>query len=136
MNDWNKQIIDEFHANEGKVSGPFENVPILLLHSTGRKSGKNYVNPLAYQKVDDGKLAVFGSKGGMPTHPEWYRNVLANPNVKVEVGTDEFDVVAHEAEGDERETIWTKQKNEFPGFADYEKATTRRIPVIVLERSG
>ncbi len=133
MNDWNKQIIDEFRANAGKVGGPFENTPIVLLHSTGRKSGKTYVNPLAYQQVGDA-IAVFGSKGGMPTHPEWYRNVLANPKVSVEVGTDTWDATAREAEGDERRRIWTKQKKEFPGFADYEKATTRQIPVIILER--
>jgi deazaflavin-dependent oxidoreductase (nitroreductase family) len=71
----------------------------------------------------------------MPTHPEWYRNVMANPKVSVEVGTDKWDATAHEAEGEERERIWTKQKKDSPGFADYEKATTRRIPVIVLQRS-
>jgi len=134
MNDWNKQIIDEFRANAGKVGGPFENTPIMLLHSTGRKSGKQYVNPLAYQQLDGDAIAVFGSKGGTPTHPEWYRNVLANPTVSVEVGTDKWDATAREAEGEERERIWTKQKKEFPGFADYEQRTTRRIPVIVLER--
>ena len=133
MNDWNKQIIDEFRSNAGKVGGPFENTPILLLHSKGRKSGKEYVNPLAYQPLDGGGFAVFGSKGGMPTHPEWYHNVLAGPNVSVEVGTDTVDVTAREAEGDEREKIWTKQKKDFPGFDGYEKATTRRIPVIVLQ---
>jgi deazaflavin-dependent oxidoreductase (nitroreductase family) len=134
MNDWNKNIIDQFRANAGKVGPPFENTPILLLHSKGRKSGKEYVNPLAYQPLENGALAVFGSKGGAPTHPEWYHNVLADPNVSVEVGTDTLDVVAHEAEGDERERIWTKQKKDFPGFADYEQRTTRVIPVIVLEK--
>jgi deazaflavin-dependent oxidoreductase (nitroreductase family) len=133
MNDWNKQIIDEFRANEGRVGGPFEGAPILLLHSTGRKSGRTYVNPLAYQRLGEKTVAIFGSKGGMPTHPEWYHNVLANPSVKVEIGTETHDAVAHEAKGDEREPIWTKQKELMPGFADYEKATTREIPVIVLE---
>jgi deazaflavin-dependent oxidoreductase (nitroreductase family) len=133
MQDWNKQIIDEFHSKEGKVGGMFEGVPILLLHNTGRKSGKTYVNPLAYQKLDDGKVAVFGSKGGSPTHPDWFHNVQANPKVKVEVGTEEFDATARVAEGDERERIWTKQKKEFSGFADYETRTTRVIPVIILE---
>jgi deazaflavin-dependent oxidoreductase (nitroreductase family) len=133
VQDWNKQIIDEFHANEGKVGGPFEGTPILLLHSSGRKSGKTYVNPLAYQKLDDGTLAVFGSKGGMPTHPDWYHNVQANPKVKVEVGTEEFDATVRVAEGEERERIWTKQKEDFSGFAGYEKATTRVIPVVILE---
>jgi len=136
MNDWNKQIVDEFRANAGKVGGPFENTPVLLLHTTGRKSGKTYINPLAYQKLDDKSVAVFGSKGGFPTHPDWYRNLLANPKVTVEVGTEQYDVVARDVKGDEREPIWTKQKKDFPGFAGYEKATTREIPVVVLERIG
>ena len=134
MNDWNKQIIDEFHANGGKVGGPFEGAPVLLLHSKGRKTGKTYVNPLAYQRIDDKTVAVFGSKGGYPQHPDWYRNILANPSVSVEIGTETLDVVARDAKGDERERIWTKQKELMPGFADYEKATTRQIPVILLER--
>jgi len=134
VNDWNKQIIDEFHANGGKVGGPFEGAPVLLLHSKGRKTGKTYVNPLAYQRIDDKTVAVFGSKGGYPQHPDWYRNILANPSVSVEIGTETLDVVARDAKGDERERIWTKQKELMPGFADYEKATTRQIPVILLER--
>jgi deazaflavin-dependent oxidoreductase (nitroreductase family) len=136
MNDWNKQIIDEFHANEGKVGGPFANIPVLLLHTTGRKSGKTYVNPLAYQPLDDGAVAVFGSKGGFPKHPDWYQNLVANPEVEVEAGTERYGAKARVAEGDERERIWSKQKIDAPGFADYEKATTRVIPVIVLERTG
>ena len=134
MNDWNKQIIDEFHANGGKVGGPFEGAPVLLLHSKGRKTGKTYVNPLAYQRIDDETVAVFGSKGGYPQHPDWYRNLMANPSVSVEIGNETLDVVARDAKGDERERIWTKQKELMPGFADYEKATTRQIPVILLER--
>jgi len=135
MDDWNKNIIDQFRANAGKVGPPFENTPIMLLHSKGRKTGKEYVNPLAYQQLGDGSIAVFGSKGGMPTHPEWYLNVKANPDVTVEVGTETYDAKARVAEGDERERIWSKQKKDFSGFADYEQRTTRQIPVVILERA-
>jgi deazaflavin-dependent oxidoreductase (nitroreductase family) len=131
--DWNKKIIDEFRDNEGKVAGPFEGAPMILLHTIGRKSGEPRLNPLVYQKVDDA-FAIFGSKGGAPAHPEWYRNLMANPKTTVEVGTESFDVTAREATGEERERIWTEQKKRMPGFADYEKATNRQIPVVVLER--
>jgi deazaflavin-dependent oxidoreductase (nitroreductase family) len=132
--DFNQKIIDEFRANEGRVGGPFEGAPMLLLHSKGRKSGMERVNPLAYQDLGEA-VAVFGSKGGLPTHPEWYHNVLADPDVTVERGTETFRAKAHEAKGEERERIWTKQKELMPGFADYEKklAGAREIPVIVLE---
>jgi deazaflavin-dependent oxidoreductase (nitroreductase family) len=135
MNDFNEKIIDEFRKNEGKVGGPFEGAALLLLHSRGRKTGAERINPLAFQPLDNG-YAVFGSKGGLPTHPEWYHNVLANPDVKVEVGTDVVDVRAREATGEERARIWSKQKQIAPGFADYERKLdgAREIPVIVLER--
>lgn len=132
MSDWNRKIIDEFRANEGKVGGMFEGAPLLILHSKGRRSGAPRENPLAYQKLEDG-FAVFGSKGGAPTHPEWYRNVLANPDVDLEVGTQKLRARAREAKGEERGRIWTKQKELMPGFADYEKATDREIPVVILE---
>jgi deazaflavin-dependent oxidoreductase (nitroreductase family) len=128
----NAPIIEEFRTNEGHVGGPFENIPLLLLHTTGAKSGAERVNPLAYRRDGDA-LVVFGSKGGAPTDPDWIRNVVANPKVSVEVGADRHDAVARIAEGDERERIWSDQKREFPGFADYEKATTRVIPVVVLD---
>jgi deazaflavin-dependent oxidoreductase (nitroreductase family) len=131
--DWNRKVIEEFRANAGKVGGQFEHVPILLLHSTGARSGLERVNPLAYQ-ADGDRLAVFGSKGGAPTNPDWYYNLVANPRARVEVGTDTFDVTARVAEGDERERIWARQKETLSGFADYERNTTRQIPVIVLER--
>ena len=134
MNDWNKNIVDQFRSNAGKVGPPFENTPIALLHNTGRKSGKTYVNPLAYQRLDQKTIAVFASKGGSPTNPDWFNNVVAHPKVSVEVGTETYDATARVAEGDEREMIWTKQKKEFPGFAEYEGRTTRQIPVIILER--
>ncbi len=133
-NDWNKKIIEEFRANEGRVGGMFEGATLLLLHTEGRKSGEPRVNPLAYQVLDRG-WAVFGSKGGARTHPEWYRNVLANGAASIEVGTDTFQVTAREATGEERQRIWSKQKEIMPGFADYERrvAGVREIPVVVLE---
>jgi deazaflavin-dependent oxidoreductase (nitroreductase family) len=130
--EWNQRIIEEFRANEGRVGGPFAGVPILLLHHTGARSGVERVNPLAYQQVGKA-FAVFASKGGAPTNPDWYHNLLANPRAHVEVGTETFDVVAHEAEAAEREGIWEEQKRQIPSFADYERRTPRRIPVMVLE---
>lgn len=134
FDDWNKQIIEEFRANEGRVGGPFDGATMLLLHHKGAKTGTERVNPLVYQPVDDA-FAVFGSKGGMPTHPDWYHNLRANPHARVEVGTDIISVVARVAAGEERVRIWTKQKLDRPGFADYEKQTTREIPVVILERA-
>jgi len=133
MNDWNRAIIEEFRANGGKVGGRFEGADLLLLHTTGARSGLERVNPLAYQKLGE-EYVVFGSKGGAPTHPDWYRNVLVNPKVTVEVGTEKFEAIARVAEGKERERIWTTQKERVPGFAEYERKTTREIPVVVLSR--
>jgi len=133
MSDFNAKIIDEFRANAGKVGGPFEGAPVLLLHTRGAKSGQERVNPVAYQPVGDA-LAVFASKGGAPTNPDWFHNLRANPDVKVEVGTDTIDVRARVLEGDERAPIWEKQKQLMPGFAEYEQKTTRQIPVVLLER--
>jgi deazaflavin-dependent oxidoreductase (nitroreductase family) len=136
--DWNRQIIEEFRANQGKVGGMFEGMPILLVHHTGAKTGTERVNPVAYQKLDDGGWAIFASKGGYPKNPDWYHNLVANPKARIEVGTDEYDVVAHEAKGDERERIWTTQKERYHGFAEYEEKTKgiRDIPVMVLEPTG
>lgn len=132
MNDWNRKIIEEFRANQGKVGGQFEGAPMVILHTTGRKSGKEYENPLVYQPLD-GAYAVFASKGGAPEHPDWYRNLMEAGRAEVEVGTQRLEVTAREAQGEERERIWSKQKQVMPGFADYEKATDRTIPVVVLE---
>jgi deazaflavin-dependent oxidoreductase (nitroreductase family) len=133
--DWNNQVIDEFRSNEGKVGGMFENQPLLLLHHKGGKSGTERVNPLAYQQIDDKTLAVFASKGGAPTNPDWYHNVKTNPHAKVEIGTQSFEVNARVAEGEERKRIWERQKQLSPGFAEYEEKTDRQIPVVVLERA-
>jgi len=130
--DWNRRIIEEFRANAGKVGGPFENVPMLLLHHRGAKSGTERVSPLAYRRDGD-RYVIFASKGGAPANPAWYHNLVANPEVAIEVGTETVAVRASVAEGDERERLWTVQKQEFPGFADYEQKTTRQIPVVVLD---
>ena len=135
-NNWNESIIEEFRSNEGRVGGRFEGHPILLLHHRGAKTGTARVNPLATQPLGDDKWAVFGSKGGADTNPDWYYNVKANPDVTIEFGTATIPVKAHIAEGAERDEIWTRQKQLMPGFADYEKKTSREIPVIVLERQG
>jgi deazaflavin-dependent oxidoreductase (nitroreductase family) len=129
---WNEGIIEEFRANEGKVGGMFEGRPLLLLHHTGAKSGKVRVNPLAYV-ADDGRLVVFGSKGGAPTNPDWYHNLRANPDATVEVGTQSIPVRARVADPEERERLWNRVKELMPGFADYEKKTSRQIPAIILE---
>jgi deazaflavin-dependent oxidoreductase (nitroreductase family) len=129
--DFNAQIIEEFRANAGRVGGIFEGMPLLLLHHIGAKSGKSRINPLAYQ-ADGGRYVIFASKAGAPTNPDWYYNLKAQPNVKIEVGTDTIDVVASEATGEERERLFRTQAERVPQFADYEQKADRVIPVIVL----
>jgi deazaflavin-dependent oxidoreductase (nitroreductase family) len=131
--DWNAGVIEEFQANQGKVGGMFEGTPLLLIHHTGARTNRVRVNPLAYL-ADGDRLVVFASKGGAPTDPDWFHNLRANPRATVEVGTETFDVVARVAEGQERERLWARQKELMPGFAEYEKRTSRTIPVIILER--
>ena len=135
VNDWNAKIIEEFRANGGRVGGQFEGAPILLLHSTGARSGQERVSPMMYRREGDA-YAVFASKAGAPTNPDWFHNVVANPAASIEVGTETLQVVARVAAGDERDRIWTDQKAEYPGFAEYEAKTTREIPVVILETSG
>ncbi|GGM17289.1 nitroreductase family deazaflavin-dependent oxidoreductase [Micromonospora yangpuensis] len=132
MSDWNEKIIAEFRANGGKVGGQFAGAPLLLLHTVGARSGQLRVNPMMYQQLEGG-YAVFASKAGAPTNPDWYHNLLAHPQVRAEVGTETVDLVARVAAGDERERIWSAQKAAYPGFADYERKTDRQIPVVVLE---
>jgi deazaflavin-dependent oxidoreductase (nitroreductase family) len=131
--DWNAKIIEEFRANNGVVGGPFEGATLVLVHSKGAKSGKERVNPLVYQKVDNG-YAIFASKGGAPTNPDWYYNLRANPDTVVEIGSETVPVTARELTGEERDRIWEEQKRRAPGFAEYEKtAQGRTIPVVLLE---
>jgi deazaflavin-dependent oxidoreductase (nitroreductase family) len=132
-NDFNTQIISEFRQNGGKVGGPFQGAPMVLLHTTGAKSGAERVNPLVYQRLDDRSIAVFASKGGAPTNPDWYHNVLAHPAVTIEVGEATMTATARVARGEERDRIWAQQKQASPAFAEYEQKTTREIPVVILE---
>jgi deazaflavin-dependent oxidoreductase (nitroreductase family) len=133
MSDMNDKIIAEFRANAGKVGGQFEGAPILLLHTTGAKSGLERINPMMYQDLGGGSVAVFASKAGADTNPDWYWNVAANPDVVAEIGTDTQAFTARTAPTAEREPIWTKQKADYPGFATYEERTTREIPVVILD---
>ena len=136
MADFNQEIIEEFRANGGRVGGRFEGAPLLLLHHRGAKSGKEYVNPLMYQDLGGGSLAIFASKGGAPTNPDWFHNLRANPNTKIELGADTFDVVARVASNEDRDRIWEAQKRAYPNFAEYERsAGGRTIPVVVLDRA-
>jgi len=132
VNDWNTRIIEEFRANHGKVGGQFEGAPLLLLHTTGAKTGQARVNPVMYLPDGDDHV-VFASKAGASTSPDWYHNLLANPRASIEVGDQTLNVVARVAEGETRERLWSKQKELYPGFAEYEAKTTRQIPVVILE---
>lgn len=137
MSDFNTGIIEEFRANGGRVGGPFEGAPLLLLHSTGARSGLERINPLMYQRLDDDSLAVFASKAGAPTDPDWYRNLVAHPEASVELRTETIAVRARVAGEVERAAIWERQKRDYPQFAEYEdRAGGRQIPVVILERAG
>ena len=131
--DFNGKVIAEFRANAGKVGGPFQGAPLLLLHHTGAKSGTERVNPLMYQQVGD-SYAIFASRGGAPSNPDWYYNLVAHPDTTIEMGSDTIRVRARVANPDEREPIWSKQKKDVPGFAEYEtNAAPRQIPVVLLD---
>ena len=130
--DWNSRIIAEFRANGGRIGGQFEGAPLLLLHTVGAKSGQERVNPVMYRAVGDG-FAVFATKAGAPTNPDWYHNLLANPRVSAEIGTQTIEADARVADEQERAPIWAAQKQAYPGFADYEQKTTRQIPVVILD---
>jgi len=131
FNDWNRKVIDEFRANRGKVGGMFEGRTLLLLHTKGAKSQQERINPLAYVR-DGERFVVIGSKGGAPTNPDWYYNLVATPELTVEVGTETFRVHATVAEEPERTRLYNRMVEMMPGFDDYRRKTTRRIPVVVL----
>jgi deazaflavin-dependent oxidoreductase (nitroreductase family) len=131
--DWNTKVIDEFRANGGTVSN-FGN-SLLLLHTTGARTGREHITPVMYRKVDGG-YAVFGSFAGQPRNPAWYHNLVANPDVQAEIGTQTLRLHARVTDEAEREPIWAAHKAEFPGFAEYETKTTRQIPVVILEPAG
>jgi len=135
MSDWNTSVIEDFRANGGKVGGGFEGIPMLLLHHRGRTSGTERVTPLVYLPHGD-DFVIFGSKAGAPAHPDWFHNLVANPDTVVEVGTETVDVRVRVAEGDERNRLFAAQKAAMPGFEEYEQKTAgiREIPVVILER--
>ena len=128
--DWNSKVIEEFRANAGVVAN--FGGPLLLLHTTGAKTGRPHVTPVMYRKVDGG-YAVFASFAGQPRNPAWYHNLVAHPDVEAEIGAQKLRLHARVAGDAERGPIWTAQKSEFPGFQDYETKTARQIPVVILE---
>lgn len=135
QNDWNQKIMAEFRANAGVVGGRFEGAPMLILTTTGAKSGEARTTPLVYLPDGD-RYVIFASKGGSPTHPSWYHNLVANPSATLEVGPDTFEADVEVLEGAERDAIYAKQAAKMPAFADYEKKTTRSIPVVALTRKA
>jgi deazaflavin-dependent oxidoreductase (nitroreductase family) len=133
--DWNRKIIDEFRTNEGRVGGQFEGAPLLLLTTTGAKSGQDRTAPMMYLDLD-GRTFVFASKAGAPTNPDWFHNLKANPGVTVEIGTERFAARADEVVGADRDRIYAEQAGRYPGFAEYQEKTERTIPVVELVRSA
>ncbi len=132
MDDFNSTIIQEFRDNGGRVGGPFEGAPMLLLTTVGAKTGKARVNPMMYL-AEDGRRYVFASKAGAPTNPDWYHNLVAHPDVSIEVGTDVIEVVAVPLTGSERDRVYAEQASRYPGFAVYQEKTDRVIPVVALD---
>jgi deazaflavin-dependent oxidoreductase (nitroreductase family) len=131
VHDWNRKIIEEFRANDGKVGGPFAGSPVLLLHTTGAKTGLERVNPMMYLDLD-GHRYVFASKAGADTNPDWYWNLVAHPDVTVEVGAETYRGAAAPVSGDDRDRIYAEQARRYPGFAEYVQKTRRVIPVVEL----
>lgn len=131
--DFNRRIIEEFRTNGGKVVGPAEGFSLLLLHTRGARSGAERVNPVTFQPLGE-SWAIFATHAGAHKHPDWYHNLVADPETIIELGTETIPVRARLAAGEERELIWARQKAFYPRFAKYEAQTTREIPVIILER--
>jgi deazaflavin-dependent oxidoreductase (nitroreductase family) len=134
-NDFNQALIEEFRANGGKVAGPFAGSPLLLLTTTGAKSGRQYTTPVVFT-TDGDRFVIIASKGGAPENPDWYHNLVANPHARIELPDETVEVRATVAEGEERERLYRQQAELMPGFDEYERKTTRRIPVLVLERAA
>jgi deazaflavin-dependent oxidoreductase (nitroreductase family) len=133
VNDFNQAIIEEFRAHGGKVGGPFQGSPLLLLSTIGAKSGERRTTPVVY--LPDGeRMIIFASKAGAPTNPAWYHNLLADPSATVEVGTEKLDVDATVITGEERDALFERQEAVMPQFSEYARQTTRQIPVIALQR--
>ncbi|GAA2043794.1 nitroreductase family deazaflavin-dependent oxidoreductase [Catenulispora yoronensis] len=137
--DWNANIVAEFRANEGKVGGPFEGAPLILLHHIGRKSGREFVAPMMYLPAEtqgEDTIYVFASKGGAPTNPDWYTNTTTTGTATLERGTETYSATVTELTGPDRDRIYAEQARRYPGFADYERKTEgiRTIPVLALTR--
>lgn len=139
VTDWNEKTIEEFRANEGRVGGPFEGAPMVLVTHRGRKSGHLHVTPMMYlpDETNNDAIYVFATKGGAPSNPDWYYNLTTNGEGSIERGTDSYPVTVRELTGDERDRIYTEQASRYPGFADYAKQTEgiRIIPVLELTRT-
>jgi len=138
-NDWNERTIAEFRANEGRVGGHFEGAPIVLVHHRGRKSGREFINPMMYlpDDNDEDTIYVFASKAGAPSNPDWYHNLIAAGEGTVERGIETYRVTLRELVGDERDRVYDEQAQRYPGFADYARRTAgvRTIPVLELRRA-
>ena len=136
---WNDKVIAEFRANDGRVGGPFEGAPVVLLLHRGRTSGRDYVTPLMYlpDNNDPDTIYVFATMGGAPTNPDWYYNLIAGSEATVERGTDVYEVTVHELTGEERDRVYDEHARRYPSFAEYERQTAgvRTIPVVALRRS-
>jgi deazaflavin-dependent oxidoreductase (nitroreductase family) len=132
-NDWNQKVIEEFRANGGKVGGMFEGTPLVLLHTIGAKSQQERINPVACL-LDGDRYVVFASKAGAPTNPDWYYNLVAQPLVTVEFGTEQFQARAAVADEPERTQLYNRMAVGRPNFVEYEQKTTRKIPVVILTR--
>jgi deazaflavin-dependent oxidoreductase (nitroreductase family) len=135
MKEFNEELIAEYRANGGKVGGQFAKSPLLLLTTTGAKSGRAHTTPVVYT-TDGDRLVIIASKAGAPTNPAWYHNLVAHPTATVELGTEKFDVDAEVTKGDERDRLYSHQAEQMPGFAEYQAKTTRVIPVIALKRKS
>ncbi|MGO9657892.1 MAG: nitroreductase family deazaflavin-dependent oxidoreductase [Acidimicrobiales bacterium] len=133
MSDWNSKIIEEFRANEGRVGGQFAGAPLVLLHTRGARTGQERVTPVMYLDLD-GRRFVFASYAGADKDPDWYRNLVAHPEITVEVGAETYRALAAPVSRAERDRIYAEQARRYPGFAEYEAKTSRVIPVVELTR--
>jgi deazaflavin-dependent oxidoreductase (nitroreductase family) len=134
MAEFNKKVIDEFRSSGGKVSGQFAGAPMIIITHKGAKSGNTYTSPLVYSKDGD-RYVIIASKAGAPKNPSWYHNLVAHPEVTVEIGAEKFKAKASEAKGPERDRLFAAQAKMMPQFNEYQQKTARKIPVLVLERS-
>jgi deazaflavin-dependent oxidoreductase (nitroreductase family) len=135
VEDWNRKNIDDFRANGGKVGGPFAGAPVLLLHTTGAKTGTERVNPMMYLDLD-GHRYVFATAAGADKSPDWYWNLVTHPDVIAEVGTEAYEATAVSLTGDDRDRIYAEQARRYAGFAEYERMTSRVIPVVEVIPNG